>query len=99
MTIDMIVVATVAIAAIAFVGYRLAHGGRTKDGAIVPAAEISMGSMTLKVRYVMMVLVSLAVLGSSLFIILSGQHDSDSQKWAYGAVGSIVGFWLRPENA
>lgn len=43
----------------------------------------------------MMVLVSVAVLCSSLFIILSGRYDDASQKWAYGSVGSIVGFWCR----
>lgn len=99
MTVDIIVIATVAFAAVAFAGYRIAHGGRRKDGAIAPAAEISMGSMTVKVRTVMMVLVSFVVLGSSLFVILSGQYGVDSERWAYGVAGSIVGFWLRPETA
>ena len=43
----------------------------------------------------MMVFVSMAVLCSSLFIILSGRYDDASQKWAYASVGSIVGFWCR----
>ena len=40
--------------------------------------------------------ISIAVLGSALFIILTDRYDTGSQKWAFGAVGSIVGFWLRP---
>jgi hypothetical protein len=43
----------------------------------------------------MMVFVSVAVLCSSLIIILSGRYGDASQKWAYGSVGSIVGFWCR----
>ena len=44
----------------------------------------------------MMMFISIAVLGSALFIILTDRYDTGSQKWAFGAVGSIVGFWLRP---
>ena len=43
----------------------------------------------------MMVFVSVAVLCSSLFIILSGRYDDAAQKWAFGSVGSVLGFWLR----
>jgi len=51
---------------------------------------------TLSLRDVMMVVVSLAVLGTALYLIVSDRADSGSQKWAFGAVGSIIGFWLRP---
>jgi hypothetical protein len=44
---------------------------------------------------VMRVVVSLLVLLSGLYVILSGAYDGGSQKWAFGAVGSIVGYWLR----
>ena len=47
---------------------------------------------------IMMVIVSLLVLGSALFVILSNRYDSGSQKWAYGVVGSIIGFWLKPSR-
>ena len=43
----------------------------------------------------MMVFVSVAVLCSALFVILSGRYDDASQKWAFGSVGTIVGFWCR----
>ena len=35
---------------------------------------------------------------ASLWIILSNRYDEDVQKWAFGAMGSILGFWLRPTD-
>jgi hypothetical protein len=43
----------------------------------------------------MMVFVTVTVLCSALFIILSRGYDDSSQKWAYGAIGSVIGFWFR----
>ena len=45
-------------------------------------------------KRVMAGLVTIAVLGSSLYMILSGAYDESSTKWAYGSVGTIVGYWL-----
>ena len=39
-----------------------------------------------------------AFLLASLWIILSNRYDEDVQKWAFGAMGSILGFWLRPND-
>ena len=68
----------------------MAPGGGRPEAVAAP--------VRLNVKAIMMVLVSILVLGSSLFIILSGQYDNENQKWAFGAVGTIVGFWLRPEK-
>ena len=54
--------------------------------------------LMVNVRTAMMVFISILVLCSSLYIILSGQDDSENQKWAFGVIGSIMGFWLRPET-
>jgi hypothetical protein len=36
------------------------------------------------------------VLGSAaLFVVLSKQYDQDSLKWAFGALGTIIGYWLK----
>ena len=43
---------------------------------------------------VMQVLISVVVLGSALYVILSKKYPDATQKWAFGAVGMIVGFWL-----
>jgi len=45
-------------------------------------------------REAMAIVVSLVVLGASLFVILSKKYPPESDRWAYGTVGTIVGFWL-----
>ena len=39
-------------------------------------------------------LLSLLVLISALIVILSRAYNAESQKWAYGAVGTILGYWF-----
>jgi len=43
-------------------------------------------------RKMMQAIVSLAILGESLFIIL---HGFENKHWAYGTVGMVVGYWLK----
>ena len=45
--------------------------------------------------FVMSIVVSLAVLGSALYIVLSGGYAEAEQKWAFGAIGTILGYWLK----
>jgi hypothetical protein len=44
----------------------------------------------------MQVVVSLVVLGAGLWVILSGRYAADAQHWASGAIGTVVGYWLKP---
>ena len=46
-------------------------------------------------RTIMMVVVSIVVLASSLYIILSRKYEDDAEKFAYGAIGTIMGYWLK----
>ena len=47
------------------------------------------------IRSLMPVFVSLIVLGSALLIILGANYPEAQQKWAFGAVGTILGYWLK----
>jgi hypothetical protein len=40
-------------------------------------------------------IVSGTVLGVCLFIVLFRQDDPEARKWAFGAVGFILGYWLK----
>lgn len=98
MALDVLVGGTVIVSATALVTYRFLRrkerqvaAGRGRPDSVAAPAGVN-------VKTIMMIVVSILVLGSSLFIILSGQYDSESQKWAFGVVGTIVGFWLRPEK-
>ena len=39
--------------------------------------------------------ISATVLLAALYIILSGAYPEDYNKWAFGIVGVVVGYWLR----
>jgi hypothetical protein len=39
--------------------------------------------------------ISGAVLVVSFFIILFRKEDQEARKWAFGAIGFILGYWLR----
>ena len=45
---------------------------------------------------VMQIVVSAAVLAAALYVILTPEKFGDDQaKWAFGSLGTILGFWLR----
>ena len=39
--------------------------------------------------------VTAVVLGCSIYMILSNHYSADQQKWAYGVVGIVLGYWLK----
>lgn len=47
------------------------------------------------VGIIMQVLISLVVLGSALYVILSQKYEADTERWAFGIIGIVVGFWLQ----
>ncbi len=53
---------------------------------------------TLSLHDGMTALVSIVVLLAALALILGGGDSQDSQKWAFGTTGSILGYWLKPST-
>ena len=47
------------------------------------------------IRGVMVAILILAVLGVSLYIIVSRQYDAESERWVFGTVGVLLGYWLK----
>jgi hypothetical protein len=39
--------------------------------------------------------ISIAVLACGLYVILSDEYPDSTAKWAYGAIGVVIGYWLR----
>jgi hypothetical protein len=39
---------------------------------------------------------SIVVLVSGLWVLLSGHYGTDAPRWASGAIGTVVGYWLKP---
>ncbi|BDM83549.1 hypothetical protein [Acaryochloris marina] len=48
-----------------------------------------------KARLWIRVCLSLFVLVPSIFVILDGSYQNDTDKWAFGTVGTILGYWLK----
>lgn len=47
-----------------------------------------------KVRAIMQVLVSLAVLGAALYVLLAGGYSETVEKFMTGLIGTVLGYWL-----
>ena len=41
------------------------------------------------------VIVSLAILGAALYVLISKYYASNDTEWAYGIVGTVIGYWLK----
>ena len=79
--------------------------GRRRHKMMNPDADIEMRFPTRSYylslfleRIRMIHVVTTILMVASLWIILSNRYDEDVQKWAFGAMGSILGFWLRPSD-
>ena len=59
---------------------------------IVGATAAGAGGLSPGVKTALTVVVILALGGAALYIILSRTYDESHQKWAYGVLGSILGF-------
>lgn len=46
-------------------------------------------------RVIMQIIISLAILGFSCFILLHREYGEALQKAAIGFIGTVVGYWLR----
>ena len=47
-------------------------------------------------RFVMQIAISAVILGSGLWVILSGHYNAGAERWAAGAIGTVMGYWLKP---
>jgi hypothetical protein len=65
------------------------HGGTVAIHANVESS--SSRNVTLWVR----IGVTSFLLLAALFVILSNRYPADEQKWAFGVVGTILGYWLK----
>jgi len=84
----------------AVVAYRLIPPNKTIDyRMLIPFAgtikQENEPPAEVKARVAMMVLVSVVILASSLYTILFGTFPDATQNWAYGSIGTILGFWLK----
>jgi hypothetical protein len=44
---------------------------------------------------IVQVIISVLLVGASVFVILSNRYGEKEQHWAYGTIGTLIGFWLK----
>lgn len=84
-----------AVAVLGLAGSR-APGLMRTFGAGGPTAQS--GRLRRTLRTIMPIVVSILVVAAGLYVILAGGYEDSSQQWAYGAVGAVLGYWLRPTD-
>lgn len=50
---------------------------------------------TNNIQMLMTCVVTVAIGSAALYIVLSDHNNPDSLKWAYGALGTVLGYWLK----
>jgi len=48
-----------------------------------------------KIRLFVAITISILVLLAGLYIVLSSEQPEESKKWAFGSIGTIMGYWLK----
>jgi hypothetical protein len=43
----------------------------------------------------MQVALTLALGGAAMWIIVAKEHGPDDKKWAYGTLGTLLGYWVK----
>lgn len=71
----------------------------TTQGAAAPSSSRSPAAARSPVTLaagLMPIVISVLVLLSALYVVLLGAAYSDAQqKWAFGAIGTLLGYWLK----
>jgi hypothetical protein len=65
-------------------------------GGGVLSTSLALSSLKIDLQEIMQVIISIALLVSGLYVVLSHGYGATEQHWAYGSMGTVVGFWLRP---
>ncbi len=63
----------------------------------LPKGAIYTG-LVIELNKPMQAVVSTAILGCALYVILSLKYGPQDKHWAYGSEGTILGYWLRPSK-
>jgi hypothetical protein len=68
--------------------------GSPRQGATppTPAPDIPPG---VSYPLVAQLVISAVLLAAALFVILTKKYPPQDKHWAYGALGTVVGFWLK----
>ncbi len=64
------------------------------DGVVVELTVEDSQPSSLTIKSIVGIIFSFMVLFASLYVILSNDYPEADKKWAYGSVGTILGYWI-----
>ena len=77
-------------------GFRILHW---LLGNVVSSTKLSGERTTVSkkeiIHFLFAMLISLVVLISALYVLLSQGFEATTEKWATGAIGTMIGYWLK----
>jgi hypothetical protein len=65
------------------------------NAVVTQHSQVDLAGLVKTLRDLVAPIISLLVGLASLFIILSRKYKAESEKWAFGTLGTILGFWLK----
>lgn len=68
--------------------------GGSRQGAMPPAPAPEVPA-AVSYPFVAQLVISAVLLIAALFVILTKKYPPQDKHWAYGALGTVVGFWLK----
>jgi hypothetical protein len=81
-----IVIFAVAIASLSIIGWALNWPPQWAD---------ILGQAAISPLQIGQLVITFVLLAASLFVILSKRYAPTDRHWAYGTVGTLIGFWLK----
>lgn len=68
--------------------------GETRQGALPPPPTPEVPA-AMNYPLIAQLVISAILLAAALFVILTKKYPPQDKHWAYGALGTVVGFWLK----
>jgi hypothetical protein len=93
-----IAMVVVAVCMMLFYRYQVKAEQRSLQAVRGPGEKGPKLVMQAQARLIMAIVVSVAILASALYVVLSQRFGDAAEKWAFGSIGTIVGFWLSPQK-
>lgn len=59
-----------------------------------PALPPPLAPATAPVVIAMRMVITAVVLVSALYVVLSKRYETDTEKWAFGIIGLLIGYWM-----
>jgi len=82
------------VAGAVLAGWSSVHRPTVSDSSKGPTYDSAPLELASDVTSLMPTIISVVLLAASLWVILTKKYQPTDRHWAYGIVGTIIGYWL-----